>query len=132
MPISVITIEVLSSIGKMWLGIATRPIVAMTAEIASSTGTPAAISAPNAMTRMIRVTGSDSVSARLRSFWKNLSICAPTLASPNSSMRSSGCAFCAAATAASTGATRSPAVAALPVMLNWTSAEWPSLDTRLP
>ena len=63
MPISVITIEVLSSIGKMWLGIATRPIVAITAEIASSTGTPAATSAPNAITRMISVTGSDSVSA---------------------------------------------------------------------
>ena len=33
MPISVITIEALSSIGKIWLGIATRPIVAITAEM---------------------------------------------------------------------------------------------------
>ena len=130
MPISVITIEVLSSTGKMWLGNATRPMVAITAEMASSTGTPAATSAPNAITRMSRVTGSESVSARLRSLWTNLSIWLPTLASPNSSMRRSGCARWAAWMAASTGAMRSAAVVESPLMSNCTSAECPSFETR--
>ena len=75
MPISVMTIEALSSIGKMWLGMATSPMVAITAEMASSTGTPAATSAPNAITRMSRVTGSDSVSARFRSLAMDFEIC---------------------------------------------------------
>ena len=71
------------------------------------------MSAPKAMTRITSVTGRDSVSARFRSLPRNLSIAEPTLASPNSSIRSSGCARCAWAMAFCTGATRSPAVAAV-------------------
>ena len=130
MPIRVITIEALSSIGNTWLGMATRPRVAMTPEMASSTGTPAATRAPKARIRMMSVTGRDSVSAFFRSLPTASSICDPTLASPNSSMRSCGLAFCTLLTAASTGSMRSPALSALPLMSNFTRAECSSLETR--
>ena len=49
--------------GSRWLGSATSPNVAKTAVSASSSGMPAATSAPNASTRMISVIGSESVPA---------------------------------------------------------------------
>jgi hypothetical protein len=119
----VITIEALSSIGKIWLGIETRPIVASTAEIASSTGTPAATIAPNAITRISSVIGSDIVSALCRSLCTFLSSWAPEVASPNSSMRSAGLDRWASLTAATTGAIRFEAVAASPLMVKVINAE---------
>ncbi len=58
------------STGQIWLGRATSPIAAATAEIASSSGTPAATSEPNVMTRISRVSGSESSSALPRSLAK--------------------------------------------------------------
>ncbi len=64
------------STGQTWLGIAISPIAAATAEIASSSGTPAATSEPNVMTRMSSVSGNDSNSALPRSLAKmSLSSC---------------------------------------------------------
>ena len=65
-----------------------------TADSASSTGMPAATIAPKATTRMSSVIGSDSVSARLKSFSSVSASALPTLASPNCSTRSSGWDFC--------------------------------------
>ena len=56
-----------SSTGASWLSGPTRPIVATTAVIASSSGIPAATSAPNATSRMRSVIGSEVVPAFLRS-----------------------------------------------------------------
>ena len=103
MPISVIRMAARSSIGNTWLGMATSAVVATTEVTASTTGTPAATIAPNAMSRMISVIGTDIVSARLRSFSTHLSSSAPTLASPNSSMRSRGAPAARCLTAALTG-----------------------------
>ena len=70
------------------------PIVAMTAVSASSSGTPAATSAPNAISRMIRVTGREVMSALPKSSWTTLLICCWVLASPNSPRVKPGCACC--------------------------------------
>ena len=121
--------EALSSIGKIWLGIETSPIVASTAEMASSTGTPAATIAPNATTRIRSVTGRDMVSALWRSLWIFLSSWAPEVASPNSSTRRLGLSCWPLLTAATTGAIRSEAVSASPLMSNWIMAECRSFDT---
>ena len=74
-----------------------------TADSASSSGSPAATSEPNATIRISSVTGSDSVSAFLKSSSKTSPSALPALASPNCSMRRPGLAACAAATAASGG-----------------------------
>ena len=50
----------LSSMGKTWLGIASSPIVASTAVSPSSSGIPAATTAPNARIRIPKVIGSES------------------------------------------------------------------------
>ena len=108
----------------------------MTAVSARSSGRPAATSAPNATSRMSSVIGSDSVSARLKSSSKAFDSALSADAPPNCSMRSSGCARCAAAVAASDGSTRSATCSSLPGILNVTTAErpsgeiWPSLPRR--
>ena len=84
-------------------------MVAITAVTPSSSGRPAATSAPNASSRMTIVIGSEIVSAFLRSSSNIFETALPVLASPNCSMRSSGCAFWAAAVAARTGSTLSSA-----------------------
>ena len=73
----------MSSIGTNWLGSATRPSVAITAVSPSSSGTPAATSAPKARTRMISVIGSESVSAFLKSSANDFESALLALASPN-------------------------------------------------
>src|SRR5256885_4831320 len=70
MPISRITDWVASEAWKTWLASADSPTEPSTAEKASSTGTPAATKAPNAISRITKVTGTDSFSA----FWKSLLI----------------------------------------------------------
>ncbi len=101
-----ITDEIASSTGTAWLSSEVSPIVPATADSASANGTPAATSEPNATMRMSSVIGSDSVSAFLKSSSKSLLSALPALASPNCSMRRSGCAPCAAATAFSGPSTR--------------------------
>ncbi len=126
MPISRITLPVASPIGTRCEASVDRPMAAATEESASSTGTPAAISAPNAMIRMSRVTGRLSISA----FWKSL----PRVSSsallidgpPTSSTRSSGWACWTSAVAARSGSTRSDAVSGSPDMVIGTSSAEPS------
>ena len=91
--------------------------------IASSTGIPAATSAPNAKIRMISVSGTDSVRAFAKSSLKLLFSALVALASPACWITISGWARCAAAVAASDGPTRLSASLDLPVMLNPTSTE---------
>ena len=117
-----------SSTGHAWLGIASRPIVAITAESASRSGMPAATSAPNAITRITIVTGSESSPARSRSLLNLSSTCFSAL-TPNSSIRREGCAAADAPTAFITGSIRSTAVSASPRRSRFTIAEWPSAET---
>jgi hypothetical protein len=112
-----------------WLGIATRPSVAMTAVNPSSSGMPAATSAPNASTRMTSVIGSDSVSAFLKSSLKDLSIALLALASPNWPTNTSGLSALTFATAAITGSTSFSVRSLSPLSWNLTSTERPSLET---
>ena len=104
------------------------PIVAITAVTPSSSGRPAATSAPNASSRITSVIGSEIVSAFLRSSSNIFETALPVLASPNCSMRSSGCAFCAAAVAARIGSTLSSAFSESPLISKFTATEWPSRE----
>ena len=81
-----------SSTGASWLSGPTRPIVPMTPVIASSSGIPAATIAPNAISRMSSVIGSDVVPAFWRSELKIAMNSSSELPSPDCSMRRSGCA----------------------------------------
>ena len=91
MPISRITLLVVSVAGTRCEASVDRPMAAITEESASSTGTPAAISAPNATIRIASVTGRLRISAR----WKS----SPRVSSsallidwpPTCSTRRSGC-----------------------------------------
>ncbi len=74
----------LSTPPMTWLSGPMMPIVPITAVIASSSGTPAATSAPKAKSRMIRVTGSEVLSALPKSSETTFWICSFVLASPNS------------------------------------------------
>ena len=67
MPTMRITEDVASAEWMTWLTKAFRPVAASTAENASSTGKPAATSAPNATRRIPSVSGSDVYSARIMS-----------------------------------------------------------------
>ena len=80
------------STGTTWLRTPTRPSAAATAEIARSSGTPAAARAPKAKTRITSVIGSESVSALRRSSSKAFDRALSVLASPNCSTRRSGLA----------------------------------------
>ena len=77
---------------------------------------------------MTIVIGSESVSAFLRSSSNIFETALPVLASPNCSMRSSGCAFWAAAVAARTGSTLSSACVESPLISNVTATERPSRE----
>jgi hypothetical protein len=99
-----------SETGQIWLSGPISPNVAPTAVSASSSGSPAATSVPNAIARMINVTGSDVTSA----FWKSFLSTSSSnsfsmLALPYASMKKSGCA-CAASSIAATGASTRSAV----------------------
>ena len=86
-----------------WLIGPSRPIVPITAVAPSSSGRPAATSAPNAISRMTSVIGSDSVSAFLKSSSKASPISFSAEASPNWPSVTSGCARWSAAVGASDG-----------------------------
>ena len=75
---------VFSPSGTICDGSATSPSAAITADRPSSSGTPAATSAPNANTRMISVIGSESVSAFLKSSSNAFESALFALAAPNS------------------------------------------------
>ncbi len=77
---------------------AASPMVDITADIASSTGIPAATNAPNAMARITRVSGIESFSAFWKSFPSASLSALSALAMPNCSTRRSEWDFCRAAT----------------------------------
>src|SRR6266511_5521406 len=91
--------------GIRWLVSADSPIAAKTADIASSTGMPAAISAPNASSRIASVIGTLNSSAFLKSPPRTSSRAFDRDAPPTCSIRRSPCAACSAAVVSSSGCT---------------------------
>ena len=124
------TSEVLDPMGSHRLGTASRETATMTALPASSTGMPAAISAPNTASSRISVIGTEVSSA----LWKSLPIIVlaawSVLASPASDTMRPGWAAWTRATAARSAATVASALACGPATLNVTSAVRPSAETR--
>ena len=96
----------MSSIGTNWLGMATRPSVAMTAVRPSSSGTPAATSAPKARMRMISVIGSERNSAFLKSSENDFESALLALAPPNCPTKTFGLSALTFATEATIGSMR--------------------------
>ena len=115
------------STAEIWLGIAIRPSVAATADRPSSSGRPAATSAPNASSRITSVIGSESVSARWKSSLNDFDRALLADAPPNSSTLRLEWVCCTFATAARIGSIRSSSCESLPRRSNCTSAERPSL-----
>jgi hypothetical protein len=109
-------------------------MVATTAVIASSSGMPAAMSAPKETSRISRVIGREVVPAFARSALKTSWNSFSELAEPDCSMRRSGCAFAAASTVATEASTAlsTAASSADPGISNVTSTAWPSGDTEPP
>ena len=128
MPISRIMLLVLSVAGMRWETSADRPSAVPTADIASRTGTPAAINAPNTTSMITSVTGMLISSA----FWKSSpSVADRALSSdapPTCSTRRSGYCFCTAAVVSSSGSTRSSAVSGSPAISTLTSTAVPFGD----
>ena len=79
------------SIGTRWLGRATSPSVPITAESASSSGTPAATIAPNTSSRMTSVSGIDRSPACASCFAKASFSAFPELIEPASPIVKPGC-----------------------------------------
>ena len=105
--------EVVLSIGSQWLGMASSEIAEITAVPASSSGMPAAISAPNTTSSRTSETGIEVTSAFLKSLLVMLPIARSTLAPPASSTFSPGWCAWTAATAFSAGTTACVVVARL-------------------
>ena len=113
--------------GSQWLTIVSTPMAAVSAVTASSTGMPAATSAPNTISSRISVIGTEVASALLK--FSELSIACPMLASPDSAMRRSGCLAWTPATACCRVVAAWSTLLTLPGTSNVTSALRPSLDT---
>ena len=103
-------------------------MAAVSAVSASSTGMPAATSAPNTSSSRISVIGTDVASA-LPKFSESL-IAWVTLASPDSAIRRSGCLACTPATACWRVVAAWFTSGTLPGTVNVTRALRPSFDTR--
>ena len=103
--------------------------MAATAVTPSSSGTPAATSAPNATMRMISVIGSERTSAFWKSFSNAAEMALSALASPNCPTNTCGLAFWAAVVAASVESTRSSVTSSSPGISNVISAERPSFES---
>ena len=132
MPTSSTTDEVVLPTGSQWLGIASSEMALVTAVPASSSGMPAAISAPNTHSSSTSVIGTEVTSARRKSELMMLLVARSTLAWPDSATRRPGWAAWTAATARSAGTTVLSALSGLPTTLNVTSAERPSREISLP
>ena len=105
-----------------WLSSSVTPSAASTAVKPSSSGTPAATSAPNATTRISSVIGTEVASALWKSSLTSLLIALLLLAVPSSPMNSPGWARCTAVVADKAAATRFCAVSGSPVIWKVTSA----------
>ena len=130
MPMSRMIELIDSSIGMKWLGMATSPSVAMTADRPSSSGTPAATIVPKARTRISSVIGSESVSAVWRSFSKAPMSSFSELAEPNCATEKSGLSFCTAFVTASVASTRALACLSDPGTSNASCTECLSGEMR--
>ena len=117
------------STGKSWLGIATRPIAAITEVSPISSGTPAATSEPKVIMRMIRVIGSESIPAFPRSSLIVSLIALLALAPPNCSTTHVGMLGLDRGGRREAGSTRSLASIESPAISKLTSAAWPSAVT---
>ena len=84
------TSDVLEPTGSHWPGMASSEIAVITAVAASSSGMPAAISAPNTPISRTSVTGTDVTSAWRKSLLIRAFAARSVLASPASSIRSPG------------------------------------------
>ena len=124
-PTSSTTDDVVPSIGTQRLGMASSEMAAITAVPASSSGMPAAISAPNTMSSSTSETGSEVTSAFLKSWLTDALVARPRLASPASAMVSPGCRACTAATAFSAGTTAWSSLSGFPATLKVTRADRP-------
>ena len=102
--------------------------MAATALAPSTSGSPAATTAPKAASRMISISTPEISSARLPSLvsWAAIAFIAET--SPNCSTRTPGCAFWAAATAASGRSTSFSTCSSEPSSAKFTSTERPSAE----
>ena len=99
-----------------------------TAVPASSTGMPAAISAPNTTSSSTSVIGTDVTSAWRKSALTMSLVARPTLASPASAIRRPGWAACTVATARWAPVTICVALLTLPATSNVTRADRPSRE----
>ena len=82
--------DVVLPTGSQWLGMASSEIAEMTAVPASSSGMPAAISAPNTTSSRTSETGTEVTSAFLKSWLVMLPVARSRLAPPASSIFSPG------------------------------------------
>jgi len=89
-PISSTTSDVLEPTGSHWPGMASSEIAAVTAVAASSSGMPAAISAPNTAISRISVIGTEVTSALRKSRLIRAFAARSVLASPASWIRRPG------------------------------------------
>ena len=121
-----------SETGIRWLSGDSRPSAASTAVMPSSSGMPAATTAPKATSRIASVIGSDVNSARWKSEVMASQIALFALASPNCSTRTDGWARWAPAVAAIAALTFSRDCSSSPSTRKVTSAERPSRDTVPP
>ncbi len=117
--------EVVPSIGSQRLGMASREIAEMTAVPASSSGMPAAISAPNTISSRTSETGIEVTSALRKSWLVMLPVARSRLALPASATVSPGCLAWMAATAFRAGTTAWSSLPGLPATLKVTSADRP-------
>jgi len=97
--------EVVWPIGSQRLGMAISEIAEITAVPASSSGMPAAISAPNTTSSRTSETGTEVTSAFLKSWLVMLPVARSRLAPPASSIFSPGWCAATAATAFMAGTT---------------------------
>ncbi len=132
MPTSSTTDDVVLPTGSQRLGIASSEMAVTTAVPASSSGMPAAISAPNTHSSSTSVIGTEVTSARRKSELMMLLVARSTLAWPDSATRRPGWAAWTAATARSAATTVWSALFGLPATLNVTSADRPSREISLP
>ena len=128
MPTSSTIDEVVLPTGSQRLGMASSEMAVTTAVPASSSGMPAAISAPNTTSSSTSVTGIEVTSARRKSALMVLFVARSTLACPASPTSRPGCRAWTAATARSAAPTVWSALSGLPATVNVTRAERPSRE----
>ena len=121
----------LAPTGSQWLGMASSEIAIITAVAASSSGMPAAISAPNTTSSRTSETGTEVISAFLKSLPVLLLMARSTLAPPASPILSPGWCAWTAATALSAGTTALSSLSGLPATSKVTSVEFPLTRPRL-